>query len=442
MPSVPPSHPDPRHVRRLVLPLAATVGVGFGAILYGFSVLITAPAAGGEFSTSVLSTAFSGSVVAGALLAVPVGRRADRHGIRGIVGLGGGLVGAGFAAFALATAPWQVLISWWLLIGPGSAMVLFDPAFVAIAQWFDRHDRNRAAGTLTLVTGLAGPIFVPTTTASVGLLGWRPTAGLLGALVLCVAWATAGLALRGAPPPPRPAPTAVAAPGSVPGGVPGRTAARRWPIGRSGSRRTRTGPLPVGFLALTGAIVGGLAALEAVQVHRIARFEATGFDPATLAFWAAAASLLSLPGRFLLPRLANRSSSVHLLLTVTVLLVPAVALSVRGSTTWEMVGHFVLFGALFGAVIPLRAVIMSDWFTGPRFGALMGIQAAAIAGGRAAGPAVVGWLADSPGGYPAGMAVLTGFLLCSIILLLVAADRRQRVMTHPPAGGEVPTGPG
>lgn len=420
------TQPERHPVRRLILPLAGTVGVGFGAILYGFSVLITTPAAGTVFSTSLLSTAFSGSILAGALVAVPVGRRADRHGIRGILGLGGALVGAGFAGFALATTPWQVLASWWLLVGPGSAMVLFDPAFVAISRWFDRDERNRAAGTLTLVTGLAGPIFVPATTAGVSVLGWRPTAALLGAIVAVVAWATAGLALRDAPcPPARPEPTDPVEP-PEPGSDPsGRRRTRATPPRRWMTRRWPTGRFPAGFLALTGAIVGGLAALEAVQVHRIARFEATGFDPATLALWAAAASLLSLPGRFLLPRLANRVSSLHLLLTVTALLLPAVGLAIRGVATWEMVGHFLLFGALFGAMFPLRAVVMGDWFMGPRFGALMGVQAAAIAVGRAGGPAIVGWLADTAGGYEVGMWVLVASLLLSIVLLLVAGDRRQ-----------------
>lgn len=385
--------------RRLVYPLAASVGVGFGAILYGTSVLITSEAAGAEFSIGLLSTGFSGSVLTGAAVAVPVGRRADRHGIRAIVGVGGLLVALGFAAFAVSTASWQVIAAWWLLIGPGSAMVLFDPAFVAIQQWFDPRDRNRAAGTLTVITGLAGPVFVPGTTAAVAAMGWRPTAALLGGVVLAIAWVTAGLALRVAP---RPQP---------------------------GPERSLklTGRLPAGFIPLTGAIMAGLAAVEAIQVHRIARFEITGFDTRTLAFWAAAASLLSLPGRFLLPRLANRFSSPWLLLAVTGLLVPAFALAIRGTTPAEMVGHFVIFGLLFGAVIPLRAVVMSDWFSGPRFGVLMGVQAVAIAGGRSGGPALVGWIAESPGGYPLGMALLTTLLAISAGLLVLAVRRRGGV---------------
>lgn len=402
--SAPPDRPS---FRRLVYPLALTVGVGFGALLYGFSVLVTTQGAGSTFSGAVLSTAFSGSILAGAAVAVPIGRYADRHGIRRIVAVGGGLVASGFALFALSTTAWQVLAAWWLLIGPGSAMVLFDPAFVALEQWFDPHDRNRAAGTLTLITGLAGPVFVPATTAAVRALGWRPTAGLLGALVLAAAWTTAGLALRSAPRPVR--------------------------TGRAGRSLRAPGAIPRGFVALTAAIACGMAALEGIQVHRLARFESTGFDLVTLAFWAAAASLLSLPGRFFLPRLASRLPSPKLLLGVTLLLLPAFVFTVRGRASWEMVGHFVLFGALFGAVLPLRTVVMGDRFRGPTFGALMGLQAVAIAVGRATGPALVGWLGDTPPGYPLAMGLLTALVGASACLQLMALRTHERSVHSAPS---------
>jgi hypothetical protein len=43
--------------------LAVTVSVAYGALFYGFSVLLTRGAAGGAFSTTVLSTAYGGAVL-------------------------------------------------------------------------------------------------------------------------------------------------------------------------------------------------------------------------------------------------------------------------------------------------------------------------------------------------------------------------------------------
>ncbi|TLP97354.1 MFS transporter [Nesterenkonia salmonea] len=398
--------PDPGF-RRLVYPLALSVGVGFGAILYGTSVLITSSAAGAQFSLSLLSLAFSGSVLTGAAAAVPVGRYADRHGIRAVVALGGLLVFMGFLGFAVSSSGWQVLAAWWLLIGPGSTMVLFEPAFIAMQQWFTREQRNRAAGTLTLITGLAGPVFIPSVSYLVEAFGWRTTAVLLGASVLVVSGLTAGWALRAAPVPQR-----LEEPESA-------------SLGGAEAQGVKRG-LPAGFLLLSIAVALTMAVLEAFNVHRIARFEAAGFDPSVVAWWAAAVGLLSLPARFLLPVLANRLDSAKLYMGLTVLIIPAVLLAVRGTEAWEMYGHFILFGLLFGAFIPLRAVIMSDWYSGATFGTLMGIQAVGIALGRAAGPAAVGWLAETPWGYPSGMALLVLLLGLSLGLLLIAARRRTR----------------
>ncbi|GAA1165454.1 MFS transporter [Nesterenkonia sandarakina] len=404
MSQTPPPQTNPApHFGRLIYPLALSVGVSFGAILFGTSVLITSTAAGAEFSVALLSTAFSGSVLTGAIFAVPVGRYGDRHGIRGITALGGTLVALGFIGFALSQTPWQVLGCWWALIGPGSAMVLFEPAFIGIQQWFDRTARNKAAGTLTLITGLAGPIFIPTTTYLAEELGWRATAIVLGAVVLVVSLAVAGWSLRVHPP----APSA--------GGEEAITPRKSKSLKR----------FPTGFIPLTLGVLLTMAVLEAFNVHRIARFEDSGFDPTMVAWWAAAVGLLSLPARFLLPVLANRFDPAKLWLISTALIMPSVWMAVRGTEAWELHGHFIIFGLLFGAFMPLRAVIMSDWFTGPRFGALMGVQAVAIAVGRAGGPALVGWMAGSHLGYSTAMFLLSLILLGSAVMVAVAIARRS-----------------
>lgn len=421
-----------QNYRRLIYALAISVGVSFGAILYGTSVLITSTAAGSEFSVSHLSLAFSGSVLTGAAAAVHTGRYVDNHGPRSVIGCGGILVMLGFLTFSLSAAEWQVLAAWWLLIGPGSAMVLFEPAFVAIQQWFSRELRNRAAGTLTLITGLAGPIFIPSTTYLVEMIGWRPTAALLGAVVCAVSTTTATWALRAAPRPVHH--SAQTAAESTPKVSPLRGFLH---IARPTPR------LPAGFIPLTISVALTMAVLEAYNLHRIARFETTGFSPDVLAWWAAAVGILSLPARFVLPLLANRFHSAKLWVWLTVLIMPGVWLSIRGTEAWEMNGHFIIFGLLFGAFMPLRAVVMSDWYSGVRFGALMGLQAVAIAVGRALGPAAVGWLADTPLGYSAAMTLLAGSLILSLMCMLYALRRRRMAtrtapdtedMSIPPSG--------
>ena len=120
--------------RAWVIPLAITTMVGFGVILYGFSVYATDQAAGALFSKTTLSIAYGGAVFVGGLLALPVGHFADKHGVRIVIGMGALLGGLGLAGFSFSTQPWQVVATWWLLIGPAQAMIYYEPAYVAIDQ--------------------------------------------------------------------------------------------------------------------------------------------------------------------------------------------------------------------------------------------------------------------------------------------------------------------
>ena len=152
---------------RLLAALCFVVSVSYGSLYYGFAVLITEPAAGGEFSRGVLSAAYGGSVLTSGLAAIPVGRAADRFGVRWLIA-GGAVAGAaGLLAFSAAETDWQVLAIWWLVLGPVAACTFYEPAYVAIQQAFDEASRARAIAVLTLAAGFSGPIFTPLTGALV-----------------------------------------------------------------------------------------------------------------------------------------------------------------------------------------------------------------------------------------------------------------------------------
>jgi MFS family permease len=99
---------------------------------------------------------------------------------------------------------------------------------------------------------------------------------------------------------------------------------------------------------------------------------------------------------------------------------------VTGRDYWQMALSFVLFGLVFGAALPLRAVVMGEWVATGIFGSIMGVQAALIAGGRAGVPALVGVMHDGLDGYRAAMALLTGLILTSALLIAASGRRAGR----------------
>ncbi len=373
---------------RLLAALCFVVSVSYGALYYGFAVLITEPA-GGEFSRGVLSAAYGGSVLTGGLAALPVGRAADRIGVRWLIAGGAVLGAAGLLAFSAAEANWQVLAIWWLVLGPVAACTFYEPAYVAIQQAFGEQDRARAIAVLTLAAGFSGPIFTPLTGALVDAVEWRDATRVLAAAFLCAA-PVAALAVTVRPEP--------------------HTRERRRPsLAAFRGRRLQ--------LFTVGAVLA-YGATEALVLHRIARFQELDFSLATVTFWAAISGLVTLPGRFLLPVLAKRTSPT----TVFAAVIGVLAISAVLTTAGQLALSFVVFGLVFGSALPLRAVVMSEWTATAIFGTVMGAQAAIIAFGRAGVPALVGGMHDGLDGYTAAMALITALLAVAALLVYFSAS--------------------
>jgi predicted MFS family arabinose efflux permease len=369
-------------------------------MLYALSVLLTEEAAGAVFSTTTLSAAYGGSVLVGGGTAFWIGRYADRHGVRSIVLTGSILGSLGLGAFAAGTEPWHLLAASWLLIGPGSAMLFYEPAYVAIDQWFPSHRRAWAISVLTVIGGLAGPVFIPLTSWLVSSFGWRSAARVLAVVVVAVG-ATVAIVF-------------------LPAGVDAPQRRRR---GVAQTLRTLAGDRR--FVWFTVATFLMFGALQAVFFHRIAAFEEAGWAVGTVAAWAAVAGVLSFPGRWGASFLARRFGGVSINATVLACQAVAVALMVNGARTWQLSGHFILFGLLLGMLLPLRAVIMSEWYSGPNYGSIMGAQWTVTAIAGAGGAVVVGALRDALGGYEVPTALLAG--------LFVAAAAATVMSGRPPA---------
>jgi CP family cyanate transporter-like MFS transporter len=176
------------------------------------------------------------------------------------------------------------------------------------------------------------------------------------------------------------------------------------------------------FVLFTAAMMLSSIGAQAVLSHRVARFEEAGFAVAGVAVWAAVASALSLPGRSVAPFLAQRFRPTSVQASVMGLMAIAAFLTIDGSQDWHLAGHFVVFGLSFGAVLPLRAMAMADWFSGSGYGRTMGAQWAAVSLMGASGPAVVGIIHDATGGYRVPMTVVT-FMVTAAAFLAFASGR-------------------
>ncbi|NND03055.1 MAG: MFS transporter [Acidimicrobiia bacterium] len=377
-----------------VIAVGVLLMVSFGSILYGFSIYVTDGSAGADFSSSMLSFAFTGSVVVSGLVAAPLGRWMDNHGTRRIAAVGGLVTLFGMLAFSFADSAIALLAAWWLLIGPGTAMTYYEPAFVVINQTVDSAIRPRALGVVTVIGGFAGAIFIPLVEVMNSTFGWRMTVRLLGVVI-------AVLGVVGSQLIPRRVRADVAS--AERGGPPLREVLA--------DRR---------FLLLTAGMVLLSVAFGGLIAHRVDRFTEAGFDIETVALLAGAASLISLPGRFFGPVFGGRGQAARVLAWFAAIVVVATALTIPSGPGWFMPAHFVIYGIAFGAILPLRALAMDQWYGRDHYGRRMGIQQTAtlVIGGL--GPLLVGVLRDVSGEWFIPMLVMTIFAVTGLTGFVLA----------------------
>ncbi|MCC7364611.1 MAG: MFS transporter [Dehalococcoidia bacterium] len=391
-------------VRRwLPVALAACfINTSYGTLSYAFSVLVTESAAGGTFGRGVVSGGFALGLLVSGVIAIPAGTVADIWGTRRLMAGGAALGCAGLALLAACQEPWQVLAVSACVLGPAMAATFYEPVYVLMNRWFEPFQRPRAYGVLTLLSGFSVTIFTPLTRWLVDALEWREATVVLGVILLAV-----GLLV----------------PPLLPAGPPARAARGRASFLRetvAGLRNTTPR-----FWAFSLAFFAATAALSGFSFHMVAQLETRGFEPSSVAAAVAITGIVSLPARLILPALSGRAPSSPLLAVCLVLLGLAAWIASSAAHWWQVWVYVAVFGAVFGAVYPLRALVMSEWFDGPFFGRLIGIQALLLAAGRAAGPAVVGAVGSDPETYQ------LAFRISAVVLMVTALAGWLALRGHP-----------
>jgi MFS family permease len=367
----------------LVVALGVMVNVGYGTIFYSFSVLLGEGAAASEFGRASLSASLGLGVVVSGALAPLVGTLCDLRGPRWVFVVGAVLGCLGLAVFSRSTEGWQVVAVWTLLLGPAMACVVSEPAYVGIGQWFGER-QGKPLGLLTLIAGLSVTIFLPLSQWLVGLLGWRGAVLILGLILLAAVGSLSLLVVRDRP---RDAST---------GGAP-----RLDPKGTYAALLRSLYHTDRNFWLVSAAFFLGLAPTFAMLFHQVAYLQELGFSAAGVAAAVGITGVASLPARFVLPALGDRVGPSLLVSAVFAILAATALVVFEASQWWQVYLYVALFGVAFGAVLPMRAVVMSRHFGGELYGRLMGLQYAMLALAIAGGPALAGALRDLTGTYSA-----------------------------------------
>lgn len=394
----------------MVVALGCTTILSYGTTQYLFGVLEVPLATAFSWSRAELSGAYALCLLVAGFLGVPVGYLVDRYGARILMTFGSALAGCALIGLSQISTLWQFYLYWSWGLGIAMALILYPVSFTVITSLFS-SERGRAFAVLTLMGGLASPIFIPLTGWLIPYIGWRTVLLWYGILHLVIAVPLHVWFVRRASEQHSPVSEAMGTPSA--------------PL-QEDSSTTRQALISLRFWMLTGAYALALLGSVVVLAHQIAYLVSRGYGSLLAATVAGALGLTSLLGRFCLNLLSRRISAQTALVGTLFIQAIGILVLILAPDAWWLLLYVLLYGVAYGALSPLRAQVMADHFGKRAYGTITGIQGVPLAVCQAAGPLVAGWLYDELHRYDLAFWLCLGTFVVAALLTLGVPQKSEK----------------
>src|ERR1700737_4696561 len=302
------------------------------------------------------------------------GALSDRHGTRA----GGPLWGGGLVAASQAGTVGQFQILFGMIIGVAAGS-FYAPLTATATRWFTRH-RSLAVALISAGFAVGSATISPLARWLIDDYGWRTAMLTLGAL----SWLLiipAALLVRKPPVLPRAA----------------RAAATVGPAARefTGARALATPQ----FAAISFTYFACCAAHSGPIFHMVSYAIDCGVPAMAAATVFGAAGVASLSGRVIGGLAADHVGAKRMIVFGLALQALSVSLYVFTRDLASFYGLALMFGFSYGAVMPLYAILVREYFGARIMGTMFGAVNMASTLGMAIGPWAGGWLYDAYGSY-------------------------------------------
>jgi MFS family permease len=393
--------------------IALTLSLAYG-VWYAYSVILVALLQEFGWSRSVLAGAFSAFTLVHGAANPLVGTLCDRVRPLQLMAGGGALLGLALWADSYISTPWQLYLGFGLFTALSVAAAGWIPALVQVQR--DFQDRlGLALGIVSSGVGVGMLLVVPLTQLLIDAYGWRAAFRALAAI--CALWIVPSslLLLRFAP--------------------------RRAPVARTASATGAARDVTLGqamrgtpFWLMLAAFFFGNLCSQTLHVHQVAYLVDRGVAAIVAASVVGVVGLASIVGKTGGGWLSDRVERERVYVGGIVVMLAALGLLASLSLS-PALGTIYLYGALLGLGYSVTAslipAMVSDRFSGPHFGAIVGMGLLGSAIGSAVGPWMAGFLFDRTGSY----AIAFGLAAASGLAAGVAGWRARtlRVRARHPA---------
>ena len=305
------------------------------------------------------------------------GALSDRFGTRVVVVSGGALLGLGLVAASQAATVGQFQILFGVIIGVAAGS-FYAPLTATATRWFTRH-RSLAVALISAGFAIGSMTISPFARWLIDHYGWRTAMLTLGAF----SWLfiiPAALLVRKPPVLPRGAGALSASP-----------ADREFSVARALCTPQ--------FAAISFTYFACCAAHSGPIFHMVSYAIDCGVPAMAAATVFGAAGIASLSGRVIGGLAADRVGAKRMIIFGLALQAISVSLYVFTRDLASFYALALIFGFSYGAVMPLYAILVREYFGARIMGTMFGAVNVASTLGMAIGPWTGGWLYDAYGSY-------------------------------------------
>lgn len=368
--------------------------VSCGLIFYNLSIFLKAFVAEGGFTVSAASNATALFFVSSGLAGLAVGWLLDRYDPRWVVTIGALLSGIVLASAGHVTAMWQ-LYAFYILFGIGNAAVAVIPGMTIVARWFTRQ-RSKAIAYASTGLSLGGIVFTPLSAGLIERYGLMDAAYWLGLALVIGVIPVALIVLRASP----------ESIGQAPDGDPPRRGADGSllpPDGVSFEEAIRSRF----FILCTAAFVFSMMAQVGSLAHQFRLVSTRTGDDQMAALAVAIMAAASIAGRLVGGVVLSHVASKTYLYAIYVLQALSFVLFAFVQGPIALFVASAVFGSTVGNMQMMQPLIVAEAFGLKAYARILSVSQMITTCANAAGPALLGFLYVTAGGYELAFLAIT-----------------------------------
>lgn len=390
------------HGWRVVAACFVIAAVAWALGTFGASVYLQAVTAAHGWPVADVAFAVTLFYLVSALVQRWVGRAIDRWGPRPVLMLGAISMALGVSSIGLIGARWQ-LYPCFVLIGLGWSALSTTGIAATVAPWFERH-QGRSMALAIMGASVGAIVGVPALQFAIRHFGFERGMLVVGAAgaVLLLPLIARILRFR------RPEEIGLQRDGHASLDEPTRPPAIA-PIATAANR-------PILLWSAAAAFALGLAMQIGFITHHVTLAQPLlGTEGA--GFLVSATGGSAFVGRLILARIVDGVSVRKLACLVMIAQAAALLALALWPTMPVLIAGSLVYGYGIGHITTLGPIVVRREFGAAAFGATYGLAASAIQLTSAFGPAAIGVLRDSFGGYRPGLAIASAVTLVACMVM-------------------------